>query len=151
MSLNPALAIKELRKQQGNLQNLQTVNKSNLVAAINEAAQGGGGGGGGSILSNTVQGWNSQPTLISELNTVYVYTNYKSTTDRHGHTVYIPGVKIGDGNAYLIDLPFTDTLMEEHIADTDIHVTPQEKIFWNNKVRVYESTVQQENLTFTTL
>lgn len=43
MSLNPALAIKELRRKIGNLDNLLTSNKSSLVGAINEVAQGGGG------------------------------------------------------------------------------------------------------------
>lgn len=44
-TLNPALAIKELRKKIGDLDLLTTVAKSSLVSAINEVAQGGGGGG----------------------------------------------------------------------------------------------------------
>lgn len=39
--------ITSLQAQIGNLANLDTEDKSNLVAAINEAAQSGGGGGGG--------------------------------------------------------------------------------------------------------
>lgn len=39
--------ITSLQSQIGNLANLDTDDKSNLVAAINEAAQSGGGGGGG--------------------------------------------------------------------------------------------------------
>lgn len=44
-------AINELHADQGNLANLQTTDKSSLVAAINEAAQSGGGGGGSSEIS----------------------------------------------------------------------------------------------------
>lgn len=42
-------AINELHSDQGDLADLQTTDKSSLVAAINEAAQSGGGGGGTGI------------------------------------------------------------------------------------------------------
>lgn len=42
-------AINELHADQGDLADLQTTDKSSLVAAINEAAQSGGGGGGSAI------------------------------------------------------------------------------------------------------
>lgn len=45
--------ITSLQAQIGNLANLDTEDKSNLVAAINEAAQSGGGGGGGSVAPYT--------------------------------------------------------------------------------------------------
>lgn len=38
----------EIKADLGNLSNLETTDKSSIVAAINEAAQSGGGGGGGS-------------------------------------------------------------------------------------------------------
>lgn len=44
-------AINELHADQGNLADLQTTDKSSLVAAINEAAQSGGGGGGSSEIT----------------------------------------------------------------------------------------------------
>ena len=58
-------------------------------------------------------------------------------------TVNIPGIKIGDGRAYVQDLPFIDeelrdTIME-HINNQDIHVSLQEKLFWNNKINVNDS------------
>lgn len=105
---------------------------------------------GANILSDTTENWNKKSTLISELNTVYVYVDHQTKTDEEGKEVWIPGIKIGDGKAYLIDLPFSDELMIAHINDLGIHVTPEEKEFWNNKVRTYMDTVEGEQLVFTT-
>lgn len=102
------------------------------------------------VLSDTTEGWNSQKELIAQKNVLYVYTDYQTDTDEEGNTVEIPGIKIGDGKAYLIDIPFTDQLSMEHIRNGTIHVTPQEKEFWNNKVRTYLSEVHDETIVFTT-
>ena len=104
---------------------------------------------GGQILSNTTEGWNSQVNLISASRTIYVYTDHQTEADAQGNTVYIPGFKVGDGKAYLIDLPFTDDLMVKHMANQNIHVTPEEKAFWNNKVRAYYSSVEEDTLILT--
>lgn len=42
-------ALSQIMNEIGDLSDLETTDKSNLVAAINEAAQSGGGGGGGSV------------------------------------------------------------------------------------------------------
>ena len=96
------------------------------------------------VLFNTTAGWNSQTTLVSELNTLYVYTDHQ--TDNQGNSV--AGIKAGDGNAYVVDLPFTDAIATEHIADTTMHITNAERTAWNNKVRCYYAGT--ENLIFTT-
>ena len=62
----------------------------------------------------------------------------------------IPGIKVGDGNAYLIDMPFTDCLYKQHIEDTVSHITAAERTAWNNKVRCYMDTLDEERLIFTT-
>ena len=47
-SADPTLPVwAQLQEQIGDLDDLKTYNKDNLVAAINEARQSGGGGGGG--------------------------------------------------------------------------------------------------------
>lgn len=102
------------------------------------------------VLSDTTENWNKKASLISELNTVYVYVDHQTKTDEEGKEIWIPGIKIGDGKAYLIDLPFSDELMIAHINDLGIHVTAEEKKFWNNKVRTYMDTVEGEQLVFTT-
>lgn len=90
-------------------------------------------GGGAAIYRDTVEGWNSRPQTIAKKDAIYVYTDYQEFEGEN-----IPGFKIGDGLAYLIDIPFVagnKIQWEAHINDTSIHVTQQEKDFWNNKVR----------------
>lgn len=57
--------------------------------------------------------------------------------------VFIPGIKVGDGKAYVQDLPFIDqdlrALVDEHIWNTLIHVTAEEKEFWNKKVNINDN------------
>lgn len=98
------------------------------------------------IFFNTVQGWNLQSTLVGKKNSIYVYTNYQQDQDGHN----IAGIKVGDGNAYLIDAPFLDTLYLEHINDNSIHITDEQREFWNNKVSCYYSLTQDETVVFTT-
>ena len=63
--------------------------------------------------------------------------------DGEGNTLYAPGIKIGDGKAYVQDLPFIDDELRakliSHLNDTEIHVTLQDKEFWNNKVNIDDS------------
>lgn len=70
-----------------------------------------------------------------------VYTDYQSY-EEEGHKVYVPGFKIGDGNAYVVDKPFVgeaDTkILQEHLQDTGVHIQPGEREFWNNKLNYEE-------------
>lgn len=88
-------------------------------------------GGNCDIIAKTTAQWNADPTLISKLNTLYVYTDYETQDG-----VDIPALKVGDGLAYLIDLPFTYT------GD----VTPEQLAFWNNKVTAYMDPTHIETL-----
>ena len=49
--------------------------------------------------------WNSTPQLIAKSKHIYVYSDYTTASGED-----VPGIKIGDGKAYLIDLPFTDEI-----------------------------------------
>lgn len=99
------------------------------------------------VFSNTTAGWNAQTTLKAKEGAIYIYTDYRHNDDNEP----IAAFKIGDGTSYLIDMPFTDELVWDHINDTDIHITAAERIFWNNKVRCYIDTVEDgEDLIFTT-
>lgn len=94
------------------------------------------------LFSDTKEGWNSQPSLISKKGALYIYTNY--TQDDEGND--IPAFKVGDGMAYLIDIPFTEEKFWEHIGNMEIHITQEEREFWNNKVRNYIDSSDPENL-----
>ena len=87
------------------------------------------------IDSKTTAEWNADPTLISQRNMIYIYTDYDEVEGQK-----IPAIKIGDGTSYLIDLPYT--------AMGSGNVTPEQIEFWNNKVRVYIDSQNQEKLVF---
>ena len=98
---------------------------------------------------DTTQHWNEARGFIPLKGEVIVYTDYDSyekEINGRNRIVAIPGIKIGDGNAYVQDLPFVDeelrdTLME-HINNMDLHVTLGEKTFWNNKINVDDAYEQ---------
>lgn len=103
--------------------------------------------------SRTKSDWDSDRTLISEKDVLYIYSDYK-VIQKDGQKIHLPGLKIGDGLSYLIDLPFANTqneaevqqlqnLILDHINNKTIHVTQEEKIFWNNKLNLF---LQGENL-----
>lgn len=95
------------------------------------------------LKRDTTENWNNAKGFIPLVGEVIVYTDYSSyEKEVHGEirTILVPGIKIGDGNAYVQDLPFVDkdlrdTLIE-HINNMDLHVTLGEKTFWNNKINV---------------
>lgn len=98
---------------------------------------------------DTTANWNAARGFIPLEGEIIVYNDYDSKQKEiNGElkTILVPNIKIGDGMAYVQDLPFVnedlkDTLME-HITDYEIHVSLHEKNFWNNKINVddtYES------------
>lgn len=97
---------------------------------------------GGGIITATKEEWNSQRDLIGKENVVYVYSNQYTNPDGEP----VPAFKVGDGMAYLIDLPFNDDIMMRHINDRNIHVTQAEKNFWNNKVTAFIDPSDLNNL-----
>jgi len=97
------------------------------------------------IYYDTTANWNSQVSLVSERNAVYIYTDYQQSGN-----LDLAGFKIGNGNAYVVDLPFTDKLYKQHINDSTIHITQTEREFWNNKNRAYLSLTEDETLVLTT-
>lgn len=92
-------------------------------------------GGRKDVISATTEEWNSKPTLISIKDAVYVYTDFDVVDGQP-----VPNIKIGDGQAYLIDLPF--------IASAGI--SQQQVDFWNNKVSASIDINDPENLIFST-
>lgn len=97
------------------------------------------------VLYNTTEYWNSRPQLIAKEGYLYVYADYKQEGDE-----IVPGFKVGDGTSYLIDMPFTDLPLDNHIADTVKHITAEERAFWNNKVRCFVDPENEYRLVFTT-
>lgn len=87
------------------------------------------------IEYGTTEYWNSRTGYKSEKGHILIYSDY--TVDEYtGQN--IPNIKIADGITYVQDLPFCLSLMErvltEHVNNSQIHITQQEREFWNNKI-----------------
>ncbi len=99
------------------------------------------------IKHDTTENWNNAVGFIPLPGELIVYDDYETKTyqvEEYGEmvtkTVNIPNVKVGTGNAYVQDLAFINDdirdIVMQHIHDYDVHVTLQEKVFWNNKVNI---------------
>jgi hypothetical protein len=96
----------------------------------------GGSGGRKEIISNTTEAWNSNPRLMSVKDVIYVYTDYKVVGGRP-----VPGIKVGDGLAYVVDLPF---------VAAGSYITKEQIDFWNDKCSVAIDPEDPEHLIFYT-
>lgn len=130
-----------------------SISLETLALARKYTDEHGGGGSGRPIYYGTTAYWNAQTGLVSEEGAIYIYSDASSVDGGSGNTVNIPGMKIGDGAAYVVDLPFMSgsdaAVVENHIADSDMHTTSAEKDFWNNKVSAGISQSDPENLVLT--
>lgn len=100
---------------------------------------------GKSIRMDTTANWNAQLTYIPKRGDLIFYSD-KAT---NSNNIAIPGLKIGDGSAYCVDLPFIgdDILasLNSHISNTVVHITAEERTKWNNKINC-EDSVDNETL-----
>ena len=97
------------------------------------------------VRSGTSAEWYADRGFIPEKGQIVVWSDRGSEG--------VPGVKIGDGKAYNVDLPFMDArdaaeTLERHMADAVAHVTASERARWNNKVTTPD-TVEGETLVLT--
>ena len=117
------------------------------------------------LKRDTTANWNNAVGFIPLPGEVIVYEDYETktyTVQENGRTVTktvnIPNIKVGTGNAYVQDLAFVDektrSLLLDHIQDQNVHVSIEEKTFWNNKINVddmYElvhGELEDETLVF---
>ena len=91
------------------------------------------------VYSDTTANWDSKVTYVPDDGDIIVYID-KSTIEEGGSIRNVPGIKIGDGNAYCVDLPFVAddiaNMLYEHIAETSSHVSSSDRSFWDNKLNV---------------
>lgn len=95
----------------------------------------------------TTEHWDEMLGFIPAAGVVVIYSDYHKF-DKDGQSVLVPGLKVGNGEDYLIDLPFvsedTETLILEHVADTLSHVSEEDRTRWDNKVNIDESEVDSD-------
>lgn len=102
----------------------------------------------GKISIDTTERWGLKPTYIPAKGEIVIYSDYNIIDG----TSY-PGIKIGDGKAYIVDLPFfvgdikrIVDIVDEHINNALIHVSEEDRAFWNAKLNC---EMDGENLIFT--
>lgn len=103
------------------------------------------------IYYGTKSHWQSQMDLITEAGAVYIYSDYYVQSGPNNEEINYPAIKIGDGTTYLVDLPILygnlADLIAAHIQNAIVHVTQDDKRFWNNKSSAFlDKTVDEETL-----
>lgn len=87
----------------------------------------------------------SDSTLIPRKNDIYVYSDARVEDG-----ITYPGIKVADGKAYLVDLPFLGDsvakVIEDHISNDKAHVSEEDREFWNNKVSCKIEENENENI-----
>lgn len=94
------------------------------------------------IKRDTTAHWNAALGFVPLDGELIIYTDYRTeTVVEDGKQVVkdVPGMKIGDGKAYVQDLPFQSGVSEKDIE------------FWNNKVNIDDSNESAETLVGETL
>ena len=89
------------------------------------------------ITIDTVERWSHRTTYIPKKGEIVIYSDRRVVSG-----VPYPGIKVGDGSAYVVDLPFLGDdsnemildLLYEHISDANIHLVRDEREVWNDKV-----------------
>lgn len=100
----------------------------------------GGGDGNAKIQIHTTIYWQQHSNYIPELGEIIIYSDRRQNGNYNE-----PGIKIGDGITYVVDLPFIDETIESHITNNYIHVSSIDREFWNNKINCNDN-VNNETL-----
>ena len=94
---------------------------------------------------------NENRSFIPAMGQIVVWTDHSSYTPAGSETpVSVPGVKIGDGTTYNLDLPFADAALaaqltalvathNAHEANAVAHITAEDRARWNNKITTSDS------------
>ena len=115
---------------------LVTSSTNGLMAAVDKAKL-----DGINIQCKTTAEWAQNINYVPKLGEIIIYSDHDSY-EFEGETIPVPDIKIGDGHAYCVDLPFIHAgerarilaQINNHINNSTIHVTAAEKEFWNNKL-----------------
>lgn len=96
---------------------------------------------------DTTANWSNAKGFIPLAGEIIIYVDYKTIKKKENDIEVenlVPGIKVGDGQTYVQDLPFVDDFLRkellEHMGDMNVHVTPEERDYWNNKINVTDAT-----------
>ncbi len=100
---------------------------------------------------DTTAGWQNRRDYIPKRGEIVVYSDHAILDG-----VAVPGIKVGDGKAYVADLPFAGdeirneliTIINNHISDMEAHVSQADRDRWDNKLNY---KIHGEDLIFNNL
>lgn len=106
---------------------------------------------GKNIMIGTTAEWNAHGSYIAPEGTIIIYTDHGTYVDANENTIIVPGIKISDGLAYSVDLPFIGddvaaairNELNDHINDNIRHITSAERTFWNNKLNCNDTVAEE--------
>lgn len=116
--------------------------------------------------TGTTAYWQAQDQshFVPALGQIVVWTDHGTVTPAGSETpINVPGIKIGDGTTYNIDLPFVgddvaaqltalislqQTALADHVNNQIVHITAAERAKWNNKITTSD-TVSGDTLVLT--
>lgn len=97
-----------------------------------------------SIRVNTTAAWNEQVDYAPPVGQLVIYTDGNVVDG-----VNYPKFKVGDGNAYVVDLPFSEedfeSMLTEHINNTTLHFSTKDRTKLEDSVTL---ALENENLIF---
>lgn len=100
------------------------------------------------IMVNTKAGWAEQPGFKPAKGQIVIWSDkaqihkYVVEGDELADEglIDVPGIKIGDGNAFNLDLPYVgddiEQKIDQHIKDVQAHVSEQDRKSWNHKITI---------------
>ena len=109
------------------------------------------------LKRDTTANWNAALGFIPLEGELIIYLDGRQM-EKDGQIINLPTIKIGDGLAYVQDLPFVDDDTRDtlllHINDALSHVSSKDRQFWDHKVDIddiYEALneeLEDETLIF---
>ena len=82
----------------------------------------------------TTTDFEDMKTTVPSIGQLFILTDLRSITKSDGTTITSAGIKVGDGIKTIEQLPYIDWFYWDHINDKNIHVTAEQKTFWDNKI-----------------
>lgn len=96
---------------------------------------------GAKIYYDTSENWAQKTSLVSEKGSIYVWSDKYSSGG-----IPVPAMKVGDGLAYVVDLPFSSEPIDDHINNMMVHLSERDRWKLENSVCAEMSQVDQEEL-----
>ena len=84
-------------------------------------------------------------TTVPPKGQLVIFSDLYERTNSEGSKITSAGIKVGDGEKTIEQLPFIDWFYWDHINDPYIHITEDERKFWNKKI---SCEVDGETLNF---